>query len=808
MAKSSSGARLAVSFLLILGAVLAGMAPASAELGNNNNVADGVTGLAPGTQTDSIETAVWAIEQIGSRIYVGGRFLQVTADNAIIDQPFLAAFDSITGDYIPSFTPVLDNSVYALEASPDGARLFVGGDFDSVNGAPYDALVALDPTTGAVDTSWSGDVNGAPVVRGFDVEGDWLYVGGSFTSVVSSAGNNAAYRALRFNVNTGAHDPSWRPVVTGGSVWGIAASPDADRVYLAGNFSDVNGNFTSGGFAAIEASTPTYVAGQPTLAFNTPNSNRRYLYDVVVANGLVWVVGSEHFVQALNESDLSLERFHLADPRGDYQDLEVIGDRVYASCHCRADAVMSSAEGVLWFPSPPAGEADAPIIAQGPTTWVAAFDAFSGDWIPTFVPDATSAMSGIWAIHGDQNGCVWFGGDITTSSGSPVDNLIRLCEAGSVDNERPSAPGAAQVQNLGPDSVDLAWNASLDNVGVAGYRLFDAITDAELISVPNQSVSLVGQAPGTYSVYVKAYDAAQNVSFRSGITTYTITGAAVDTQRPSVPGAPNPSAVGEDSVMLTWSAASDDVGVAGYRLFDADTDSVVLETPDLTVTLAGLAPGTYRYYTRAFDAAGNVSYRSGIRTVAITGAAVDTQRPSVPGAPNPSAVGEDSVMLTWSAASDDVGVAGYRLFDADTDSVVLETPDLTVTLAGLAPGTYRYYTRAFDAAGNVSYRSGIRTVAITGAAVDTQRPSVPGAPSVVQVTSDSVDLTWSAATDNVGIAGYRIFDFSTNQVVLETVGTSGTVSGLSSGTYQFYAKAFDTAGNESYRSGTRTVVVP
>ncbi len=78
----------------------------------------------------------------------------------------------------------------------------------------------------------------------------------------------------------------------------------------------------------------------------------------------------------------------------------------------------------------------------------------------------------------------------------------------------------------------------------------------------------------------------------------------------------------------------------------------------------------------------------------------------------------------------------------------------------------------------------------------------------LQVTSDSVDLTWSAATDNVGIAGYRIFDFSTNQVVLETVGTSGTVSGLSSGTYQFYAKAFDTAGNESYRSGTRTVVVP
>ncbi|NNF55990.1 MAG: fibronectin type III domain-containing protein [Acidimicrobiales bacterium] len=617
MTTSISRSRVFLSLLLVLGSVMAGMNPAAAEIGNNNNLPDGVVGLATGTQTDSIDTKVWAIEQIGSRIYVGGRFLQVTAGNTVVNQPYLAAFDSITGQYIPSFAPTLDNSVYTLQASPDGSKLFVGGDFDTVNGSPIDALVALDPVTGAVDNSWTGDVNGAPVVRGFDVEGDWLYVGGSFTSVISSAGNNAAWRALRFNVHTGAHDPSWRPVVTGGSVWGIAASPDADRVYLAGYFSSVNGSAVAGGFAPLMASTPSLVAGAPSLPFNTANTNRRYLYDVVVGNGFVWVAGSEHFVQVLNESDLSLERFHLADPRGDYQDLEIVGDRVYASCHCRADAIMKSAEGVIWFPSPPAGETDAPILAQGPTTWVAAFDAITGDWIPSFVPDATSAKAGIWAIHGDQNGCLWFGGDITSSSGSAVDNLIRLCEAGTIDTERPSVPGAAQVLGVGVDSVDLVWAASTDNVGVAGYRLFDAVTDAVIVEVPGAGATVSGLAVGSYSVYVKAFDAAGNQSYRSGIRSFTVTGAVVDIERPSVPGAPAIQSIDSGTVSLSWTPATDNVGVAGYRVFDYATSLILVQVAGPSGTVTGLAPGTYQLYVKAFDAAGNQSYRSGLRTVVI-----------------------------------------------------------------------------------------------------------------------------------------------------------------------------------------------
>ena len=510
--------------------------PAAAELGDNNNLPWGVDGTDLDPGSPRIRTEVWAIEQIGDRIYVGGRFQEVTDGAVSIDQPYLAAFHVTTGQYIDTFTPDLNGVVHALAASPDGSKLFVGGEFTTVNGQAIDALVALNATTGAVDTSWTGDINGAPSVRSLTILGNWLYVAGSFTSVISSSGNNAAWRALRFDVTTGGHDPSWRPVITGGGIWGIAPSPDLDRVYVAGYLTAVDGTPVNHGFAALDGTTGALVQGVQPIQPNTANQNRQYLYDVVVNNGYVWIVGSEHFVQVLNESDLSLHRFHLADPRGDYQDLEVVGDRVYAGCHCRTNAIMESAAGVRWFPSPPAGESDAPILQTGPTTWIAAFDANTGDWIDTFRPDIEAARAGVWAIHGDSNGCLWFGGDLTFAGDSSVDSIIRLCEEGTIDTERPSVPGAVQVDSVGTDSANLSWTASTDNVGVAGYRIFDSATNALIVETPTNSVTLTNLAPGTYSVYAKAFDAAGNQSFRTGFRSFTVTGAVLDTERPSVPG--------------------------------------------------------------------------------------------------------------------------------------------------------------------------------------------------------------------------------------------------------------------------------
>jgi hypothetical protein len=95
------------------------------------------------------------------KLYVGGKFTSVQ------NQPRgnLAALDPATGTVDPAWTPDAElnpndaspndpphnnTPIRALAVSPDGNRIYVGGDMDAINGEPYPALAALDPTTGAV----------------------------------------------------------------------------------------------------------------------------------------------------------------------------------------------------------------------------------------------------------------------------------------------------------------------------------------------------------------------------------------------------------------------------------------------------------------------------------------------------------------------------------------------------------------------------------------------------------------------------------------------------------------------------------
>lgn len=82
---------------------------------------------------------------------------------------------------------------------------------------------------------------------------------------------------------------------------------------------------------------------------------------------------------------------------------------------------------------------------------------------------------------------------------------------------------------------------------------------------------------------------------------------------------------------------------------------------------------------------------------------------------------------------------------------------------------------------------------------DTQSPSAPLNLTASNETETSIDLTWDAATDNVGVAGYRIFQDGVMVATNNT--TSFTVSSLTAGVcYNFYVTAIDTAGNESPES--------
>ena len=217
--------------------------------------------------------------------------------------------------------------------------------------------------------------------------------------------------------------------------------------------------------------------------------------------------------------------------------------------------------------------------------------------------------------------------------------------------------------------------------------------------------------------------------------------------------------------------------------------------------------GTHRYYLKANDAAGNTSFRSGIRTIEFAGGTQDTERPSAPGSPNDVGQTSDTLALSWNPATDNIGVTSYDLYDADTNTVVATSTTTDLTLTAMTVGTHRYYLKANDAAGNTSFRSGIRTIEFAGGTQDTERPSTASGLVGTSNLPGKVDLDWNDSIDNVAVTGYNIYDAPTGQIIAISPDSESVLTGLDPGDRTFYVRAFDEAGNISWRSNTRTVTI-
>jgi chitodextrinase len=189
----------------------------------------------------------------------------------------------------------------------------------------------------------------------------------------------------------------------------------------------------------------------------------------------------------------------------------------------------------------------------------------------------------------------------------------------------------------------------------------------------------------------------------------------------------------------------------------------------------------------ALDPAGNESGKSD--DVMVNTA--DASAPTLPANLSAAVISSSQVNLTWTASTDDVGVSGYRIYR--DGSLVGTATGTSYTDTGLsAATTYSYRVAAYDAAGNASAQTGAISVN-TG---DTTPPSIPAGATATAISSTRIDLSWTASTDNVAVASYRVYR---NGALAATVtGTSWSDTGLAAGTsYTYTVSAVDGAGNAS-----------
>jgi hypothetical protein len=219
------------------------------------------------------------------------------------------------------------------------------------------------------------------------------------------------------------------------------------------------------------------------------------------------------------------------------------------------------------------------------------------------------------------------------------------------------------------------------------------------------------------------------------------------------------------------------------------------EFVEYTPTAAGTA--TIHVSATRFDAASEDYALAWVRWPTVT---VDVQPPTTPGNFAATPLSSSSIRLTWTASTDDVGVTDYRISRGGTEVAVVSGSPWTD--AGLAAGTpYDYSIVAEDAAHNLSPPA---TASATTFPPDVTSPSAPSGLTATVMKSGVTKLAWGAATDDVGVAGYRIF--RNGSLYATTTATTYSVR-KQRGTFTYYVVAFDAAGNVSGPSNTVTVTI-
>jgi chitodextrinase len=381
----------------------------------------------------------------------------------------------------------------------------------------------------------------------------------------------------------------------------------------------------------------------------------------------------------------------------------------------------------------------------------------------------------------------------------------------------PSNPTGAQALRVKRDSSSYLllefrqpYGSYFDNflpidLGVNGVFIrivpsYSMLTQSQLVDA-TPATSSYGDA--ALAVGKSLYDPLSKVTF-STVAVGT-TGATVqvtfgqDATSPTAPTNLAASATDASHIALSWNPATDNVGVTGYKIYRGGTYLATTQSTSYTDGSVQAAT-TYTYMATALDAVGNESSPSAPTSVSTP--TLDTTPPTTPSSLVANANDSADITLAWATSTDNVSVAGYRVYRGGT--FVATTSSTSYTDNGLsASTTYTYSVTAVDTAGNESTESAPAS-ATTAAATDSSAPSAPTGVAIVVTgngNSSRVTVSWSAAADDVAVAGYRIF---INGSLVKTVsaGTLDATVKAPKGDDSFYVVAYDGAGNVSAPSAT------
>ncbi len=797
-------------------------------------VLDAATGvLKAGVTQRPSDGEVHALYKDGSTLYVGGQFQKLGgAGRKMVGRLDLSQATLPVDGWAPQFA---GGMVDAIDINPAHSRVYAGGRFTTLNGASVGKVVAVSPTTGALDATFAPPYNTTKQpVEDIEAQNSKVFVafGGGYNRFTQfSASGNLDYGSC------GDGDVQEVHLVNNGTILLVGG-------HFAGNPKKncTLATITTARIAEYDVTGPVPVPIDPT-PFPNIYANELGVWEFLgdTLND-IWVAGD--FLKASSRNTGGVA--HFVDG-STYTD----GQSPTTPSNVQVTGATPGSLTVSWSPSTDnkavAGYYVSANGVRGATT------TGTTAVVPGLNPGVTYNVQ-VQAFDVKVNLS-------PLSAGVPGTTLA--------DTSPPQAPANLHVVSGSPSDLALGWNAAIDDGTVTGYRVY---ADGSLLGTTSALTFIhSGLAAGSQHTYqVVAVDAGNNLSPPSATLTaraFTVVLPAGSTWKYWDKGAlpdfgwrevayndstwasgraplgygrsyiataigwgPNDSSryltsyarttfnlASADVTGLTLHLRGDD-GAAVFvngKLAYNDNLPAALE-PDLGALTARdttakdivrefrvpvpagmLVAGTNSVAVEFHKYAPNSTYLAFDTDLTVGLPALTTPPPSAPTGLTASLVAGPAVELNWNTS---VGAATYQV-RRDGSPVATVT---TTSYKDTAPptGAHTYTVTAVDEASRTSAPSDPVTVTVAGG--DTTAPTVPGKPVAGTITTTSVALSWAPSTDDVAVTGYRIYRNGTAEATSPTA--SFTDTGLTPATvYKYRVAAFDAAGNQSAKSTALSV---
>ena len=190
--------------------------------------------------------------------------------------------------------------------------------------------------------------------------------------------------------------------------------------------------------------------------------------------------------------------------------------------------------------------------------------------------------------------------------------------------------------------------------------------------------------------------------------------ASTDNQPPTAPSNLSAGAITAKQVPLSWTASTDEQGVAGYRVFRGGNQVGEVSGTSFTDTTVA-ASTTYTYTVKAFDPSGNLSAAS--EPLSVTTPAGDTTPPTVSMTAPVDGASVTGTLSITAAASDSSGVGGVQFLLDGSPLGAEDTASpysLSWNSATVANGPHTLSARARDTVGNTATSSPVKVTVSNG----------------------------------------------------------------------------------------------